>query len=203
MPMSTLETDAVLIQKAKGSDHGAVSLLLIRYERELAAFIEHELPAFVRSRTSADDMRQITWEEAYKTIARFEDRGEKSFLAWLRGIAHYRILDAIRSYHAAKPLFPDADDSAGGPAEPVDPSSSPSRKIARREGVDHMRQAMKLLPSDYRRVLELRFIECLPLSEVARHMERSPGAVAMLTQRALEQMHMTLGDSAQYLTKKG
>ena len=69
MPMSTLETDAVLIQKAKGSDHGAVSLLLIRYERELAAFIERELPAFVRSRTSADDMRQITWEEAYKTIA--------------------------------------------------------------------------------------------------------------------------------------
>jgi RNA polymerase sigma-70 factor (ECF subfamily) len=201
--MSTVETDAVLIQNAQRSDHVAMSLLLIRYERDLTAFIERELPTFVRSRVSVEDMRQITWEEAFRTIARFENRGENSFLAWLRAIAHCRILDAIRAYHAARSFFPDAEDPKAGLSEPIDPSSSPSRKIARGEGIDRMRQAMKSLPPDYRVVLELRYIECLPLGEVARRMERSPGAVAMLTQRALDQMHTVMGDSGQYLTKKG
>jgi RNA polymerase sigma-70 factor, ECF subfamily len=203
MAMSTEETDAILIKKAQRSDRAAAALLLMRYERDLTSFIERTLPAFVRPRVSPDDVRQITWEEAYRTIAKFEDRGERSFLAWLSTIARFRIVDAIRAHRAAQSLFPNAEDSSVGLAVPTDPSSSPSRKIARGEGIDRMRQALQSLPHDYRAVLELRYIECLPLDEVARRLGRSPGAVAMLTLRALDQMHEVMGDSAQYFTKKG
>lgn len=200
--MFTVETEADLIQKAKQSDGAALALLLMRHERELVAVIERSLPVFLRSRVSVDDIRQITWEEAFRSIGKFEYRGERSFFAWLRTIADFRVKDALRADDHAKPLFSDASTSSPGPAEPVDPQRSPSHNVARGEAISRMQQLMQSLPQDYRRVLELRYIRGLSLAEAAEQMQRGRGAVAMLTLRALERMHAAMGSTSAYLTHK-
>jgi RNA polymerase sigma factor (sigma-70 family) len=201
--MSSVETDSILIEKAKKSDYAALSLILMRYERELMDYIKTDIPNYILSQTSADDIRQIVWEETCKAIVRFEDRGDRSFISWLKSIAHLRIIDAVRAYDSARRFFSDSDDSAEGFREPADPSSTPSRKIARREGIARMRQAMSSLRESHRKVLELRYIQSFSLSEVAKQMKRSHGSVAMLTRRALEHLHAEMGDSGDYLTKQG
>ena len=82
-------------------------------------------------------------------------------------------------------------------------SRTPSRSVARMEAMQAVQTAMDALDEDYRTALRLRYIDGLAMNDVARGMGRSEGAVAMLCQRGLARLRDTLGDPANFLSRKG
>ena len=81
-------------------------------------------------------------------------------------------------------------------------SRTPSRSAAALEATAAVERALSELKDDYRQALLLRYVEGLSVSDVADRMNRSDAAVLMLCQRALRQLHLILGDSADYLSRK-
>jgi RNA polymerase sigma-70 factor (ECF subfamily) len=78
---------------------------------------------------------------------------------------------------------------------------TPSQSMRRRELVSGVQQALDGLKDDYRSALQMHYIEGLTVAETAERMERSPGAVVMLCNRALKQLAERIGDPAGLLSQ--
>jgi RNA polymerase sigma-70 factor (ECF subfamily) len=61
------------------------------------------------------------------------------------------------------------------------------------EQAQRLRQALELLPDDYRRVITLRYVEQCPFEEIGRLMQRTPNAARLLWLRAIEHVKHHLG----------
>jgi RNA polymerase sigma-70 factor (ECF subfamily) len=81
-------------------------------------------------------------------------------------------------------------------------SRTPSASAAGHEAVSAIQSALELLPADYREALQLRYIEGLPMAEVAARLKRTEGAVQMLCQRALKQLAARMGSASRFLSRK-
>jgi RNA polymerase sigma-70 factor, ECF subfamily len=201
--MAVEQPEIESVQQAIAGDKGALTLLLMRHNVRLTEFIEKSFPGYVRSHLSVDDVRQISWEQAFQAIGGFEPRGEGSFFAWMRTIADHRVKDAVRQHQRHQSVFAAAqnDASAGCLPEPAADSSTPSQKVGNVERLDRLRQAMQSLPQDYRTVLELRFLNGLSVAQTAQRMGRSCGAVCMMTSRAMDEMHVIMGSTGNYFSR--
>lgn len=204
---ATAETS--LIARARVGEPLAVHQLLLMHHGALLAEIRSHIPAQFQAAIAAEDMCQEAYIAAIRHLPEFDDRKSASFYGWLRVIGRRKLTDAIRSQRTAK--------RGGGvrnsDSPPLDGSSTiallqllavdertPSASAARREAVDLVRVAMDRLAPDYRRVLELRFIEGLDIAESAAKMQRAEGALRMLCRRALEQLAEEVGDPARILS---
>jgi RNA polymerase sigma-70 factor (ECF subfamily) len=78
---------------------------------------------------------------------------------------------------------------------------TPSRSVRRRELISGVHQALEELKDDYRKALQLHYIEGMSVADTAERMERSPGAVVMLCNRALRQLAEKIGDPAKFLSR--
>ena len=108
----------------------------------------------------------------------WEDRGIP-FATWLYRIAHNAIVDrAAEQARAPVPLSIEPLTDAG---------------IEEAEHRASLFRRMRELPSDQRRVLELRFGEDRSLREIAGILGRSEGAVKQLQLRALENLRQLVG----------
>ncbi len=151
-------------------------------EREPAAwtalFEEHKDVVFrsafslVGERELAEDITGQVFLEAIEGIRRFRDRGIP-LAAWLLAIARHRSLDALRKRRREQhvELVPREE-----------PSFTANLALA----------ALGQLTPEQREVIHLRFVEDLPLEEVARLTGRSIGAVKSLQHRALGQLRSQL-----------
>ena len=81
-------------------------------------------------------------------------------------------------------------------------SRTPSRSAAAHEAVEAVQRALSGLPEDYGEAIRLRYVEGLPVAQIATRMNRSEGSVHMLCNRGLQALRIALGDSARFLTKK-
>ncbi len=79
---------------------------------------------------------------------------------------------------------------------------TPSQSIARREAVGAVQVAIAGLPDDYQQAIRLRYFEGKSLAETAAGMDRTPGAVRGLLDRAKEKMLAALGRASLYLSQK-
>ncbi len=133
----------------------------------------------VRNRAVAEDLTADVFEQALGAIRRYEWRG-LPFSAWLYRIAANRIADY--SCHLAK--------ERELPAL-VDCSESDYDDIEQRASVF---RAVRELPEDQRRVIELRFVEQKSIREVADALDRSEGAIKQLQFRGLEALRTRMGE---------
>jgi len=160
-----------------------------------------------------EDVLQEAFAEAFRKIATFEHRGGHTFYSWLCLIVDHRLADMVKARRAAK--RGGSRTPASAPAGPemstvtdllgllaVD-EHTPSRSVARHEAVAAVRVALEQLGDDARRALELRYLKALPVAEIARQMNRTEGSIHMLCHRGLKQLHAILGQSSQFLTRRG
>ena len=124
-------------------------------------------------------------------------------------MAENNLRDAIRSLEARKNPSPrrqldiHASDtslalfnvlSAGG--------GTPSRAVRRDEADQCLRDALRMLPPDYARTVQLYDLEGKSVEEVAASLGRSAGAVFMLRMRAHERLRELLGSPSQILESR-
>jgi RNA polymerase sigma-70 factor (ECF subfamily) len=173
---ATTDDDRQLIAAAQ-ADPGRFVDVYDRYVDRVYAFVSRRTD----SRAAAEDITSQVFEQALRTIGRFEWRGVP-VTAWLFRIASNAMADYWRQHarEAHEPL-PDLP----GPHEVEDLE----RRLALYKHVEQ-------LPDLQQQVIRMRFIEEKSIREVASALNRSEGAVKQLQLRALENLRKGMGGHA-------
>jgi RNA polymerase sigma-70 factor (ECF subfamily) len=203
-------TQDELLKEFAGGNPAAFERLLLANHTRLVAYIGRQLPADLNRFVSPDDIAQETFTVAFRSQSTFSSRGTDSFYRWLATIARHRILDAGTRWRAAKRggdknqpiLLPArADQSMVIMLEQLAVhEKTPSHWARMKESVGAMQVAMASLKEDLRLALELRYIQGLPVAEIAVRMGRTDGAIQMLCNRGLKQLRATMGRASDYLS---
>lgn len=146
----------------------------------------------------AEDFLSEVFELAWRSFARFEDRGPDSFYRWLLAIAR-GVLSARRKYLRANgrnrvvPVRSGSDSDSPGP-EPADSSSGPPRKARRHETVDRIHAMLQSLGREEREVLTLYYLEAIALSGIAERLDIPRATAFDRLHAALAGAKSVLGD---------
>jgi RNA polymerase sigma-70 factor (ECF subfamily) len=175
----------LLVERARAGDGAAFERLVEPRLARLLLRVELRLPAWLAARTDGADLVQETLLAAHQGLARLEVRGPLAFDAWLFRLADRVVSRAVEHHATLK--------RGGGRTEALPPGSgvpglwaTPSSVVLGKERAERIREAVRSLPEDYRRVIVLRILDGLSVADVAKRLEKSEGSVRMLTLRALE-----------------
>jgi RNA polymerase sigma-70 factor (ECF subfamily) len=179
---ATIESESELSHIIVRAQHGDATAFGDLYDRYASAILRF---LYVRTREveTAQDLTQEVFVRVIKGIAKFEYRGEKSFLGWLYTIAgNVLIGQARRKRGIATPL--------DGTEEIVDPHGQDSELSAfDRVFLQH---AISQLTADQQQVLTLKFFGDLTNQEIAAAIGRTEGAVKALQHRAIQSLQQII-----------
>lgn len=145
----------------------------------------------------ASDIVQETLLEAHRKSDQFRGTEPASMAAWLRQMLAFNLTDRIRALSrqkrdVAREVTIDSNALEGSSLRLQDlvasQQSSPSRHLMRLETLLQVATALEQLPDAQREAVRMRYIEGLPLAEIAQRLDRSTTAVAGLLKRGLEQL---------------
>ena len=183
-------TDAELVEKARGGDAPAFSMLFARHQRRL-----YQLAwGIVKRREEALDVVQDAFLRMHRGLEGF--KGEAAFASWAWRITRNLALDALRRrredtdelderIHAA-----DHDDAPGSLGDANDPN--PARATLRGELAGQLRAAMATLSEQHRTILVLREVEGLSYEELAEQLDIPIGTVMSRLFHARRKMQAAL-----------
>jgi RNA polymerase sigma-70 factor, ECF subfamily len=158
-------------------DRAAFAPLYERYVDQIFAYVF----TLTKDRELAEDVTAATFAKAIEELPRFEWRGVP-YSAWL-----YRVASNMVARNKRRPGWIELDSRLAsdddGPFESVE-------KHGRDQDV---RAAVASLPEDQRQAVVLRFGGDMRNREIAEIMNRSEGAVKLLTFRALTSLRKRLG----------
>jgi RNA polymerase sigma factor (sigma-70 family) len=161
-----------LLAAAKDGDEGAWKALF----DDLAPVVLGYLRA--NGAPDAEDVLGETFLQVARDISGFEGE-EPGFRSWVFTIAHHRLIDARRR-SARRPV-----ELTPEPPEPDEPAEDAAHEALARIGTERVRWILEALSEDQRAVLLLRFVADLSVEDVARIVDKRPGAVKALQRRGL------------------
>jgi RNA polymerase sigma-70 factor, ECF subfamily len=164
--------ERLLIEAAQRDPARFAELYEANFER-VYAYIARR----VYVRVDVEDLTAEVFHQALAKIGQFEWRGVP-FAAWLYRIAANAIAD--RWERTAREQGSPASDDPADPQAEIKP-----------EEVERRAQLFRLvdgLPSEQRRVIEMRFAEEKSIAEIASELKRSAGAVKQLQFRGIQNL---------------
>ena len=171
-------TNADLLQAAR-QDPQAFREFYDRYAVWMRAWLLRQ----TGSETAALDLTAETFAQAWHASKRFKDMADGSGAPWLFGIAR----NLVRQYHKHNRIETAARERLGMPlafAESDDYERVDDRVSAHAMG-PALRLAMRALPAEQRRAVELRVVEQLDYEEVAGRLGITQNAARLRVSRAL------------------
>ena len=206
-----LSDDQLFAFVAKGNEE-ALALLLLRLQPQLQAFVEPRIEARLNPTMSVEDVLQETYQAVFTNISQFEGSELKNFMAWVRKIAENRLRAAGRFVAAQKRggeferTKMSEDAFRHGVLGLVDELSTGdatvSQFVAKIEAVEAIRIAIAALPGDQQAVIRCRYFEQLSVEKIAEKMDRSPGSIRGLLDRARAALRISMHNSALWLSRK-
>jgi len=199
------------VEAAVAGEEPALERLLLRHHKRLLADVAQRIPSDARAAITPEDVAQEAYIVVFRRISEFRPDGEDPFFRWVRRIAEFKLMDMLKARRVLKrgggrtAVDPEIQDGAGETVRLLEMlavhSRTPSRSAASHEAALAVSAALERLKPAYREALCLRYVEALPVQEVAQRMQRTEGAVLMLCQRALRKLHDDLGDSSRFLSR--
>lgn len=188
---------AQLLSDLRAGAPDAADALLRRFEPWLRLLARTQLESRFQAKFDPSDIVQQTLLEAVKALPRFRGTTEPEFAAWLRQILGHVLAHEIRRYQGTRKRDLNREVSLDqeltgvsqrlGDLLPAD-ATSPTQAAARGDRERRLARILERLPEDYRTVLVLRHLEGLSHDDIARRLDRNPGAVRMLWVRALARL---------------
>lgn len=186
------DSDPILVERVKAGDIRAFEMLHRRYHARIYRF------AFLRLGNSEDaaDVAANTFCSALRKLHTFQFRRTDSIYPWLHRIASNLVVDLVRAQPpsgAVLSLDAQAAEDLDSFLEylPAD-GPTPQELVERSEVQEIVRQAIRKLPADQARAVDLRFLGDLSIREIAQALDRSEGAVKSLLHRALVSLRQHL-----------
>jgi RNA polymerase sigma-70 factor, ECF subfamily len=197
---------AELVRRSVQGDADALQRLIVHYHGMLHAQVEKRLSAKLRRHVDAEDVLQHTYIAAFKSIKDQTFDGPGGFYKWIERIAvekqqtierdlRRQKRDVGRDWHADSARLPPMGSASYATLLSLLPASadSPSQHIAAREASAAVVSSLARLTDEQRDVIRMRFLEDLPVSEIAAVMGKSEPAIYMLCARGLKALSGFLG----------
>jgi RNA polymerase sigma-70 factor (ECF subfamily) len=172
-------TDEQLLVQRVRHDPDAFRELYRRYFPRVYAFVAYR----VRRTQDAEDVSAEVFMQVVKGLARFEDRGEGAFAAWVFRIAHNQVSQFYRK-HKPETEAVSLDDLPEIQAHHLAPDSA----LLRKEQFARLSAIIADLPPRRRDMLLLRFFGGLRNQEIARLLNLDERTVASHLSRALDDL---------------
>ena len=200
---------AELIERACDGDNDALQTLLIYYHAPLKAVVGGRIEQRLHRYFEPEDILQEAYAHAFRAVREALFDGPAAFYRWLETIALNQLKDHQRALRRKKrnPARQRSNIGRAGTtvldlAERLTaPDSTPSRKVARKEAVAALLTSLARLTEDQRSVIRLRFLEGLPVSEVATRLAKTEPAIHMLCHRGLKTLRELMVSITGYLSK--
>jgi RNA polymerase sigma-70 factor (ECF subfamily) len=170
---------ASVVARARALDHEALSLL---YSRYLTVVYRYALGR-IGDVHLAEDVTSETFLAMVDSIERVRADDELAFAAWLLGIARNKVAEHYRR-QAARPVTQGISETWEEPATAAD-AGDPLSVVTARESWAEVVGALRKLTEEQRAVVLYRCVLGYDTEEVARLVDRQPGAVRALQFRAL------------------
>jgi len=175
---------------------------LERFREYLSLLARLQLDPRLRGKVDLSGVVQQTLLEGHRARDQFERLSEEGKTAWLRRALRNNLIDEVRKLSAGsrqtgleRSLEAALEESSARlEAWLASDLSSPSGHAERNEQLLQLAAAIARLPDDQRTAVELHHLKELPLAEVARHMDRTKGAVAQLVFRGLKKLRELLAE---------
>ncbi len=167
-----MQEERDLVHRAQEGDRDAFARLYEGYFDRVFRYVY----ARVGNRMEAEDMTQQVFLKAYRSLASFRWKGVP-FAAWLFRIARNQVVDHVRRQSKRRAMPLDEALVAG--------DDSLHRTVERRLEFERVVVAARRLTEAQREVINLRFASGLAISEVARTLGKSEGAVKALQHSAI------------------
>jgi RNA polymerase sigma-70 factor (ECF subfamily) len=172
-----LDSDAVLVRRARDGDFDAFELLFERHRTLVYRFAYQMVPR----RDDAEDIVQEAFVRAYQHLDRYRD--EAKFTTWLLRIVTNLCTDQARMSQRRTALEQQEAQGAldwmtiGTTEDPIQNLEEDRRKIA-------LRKALHALPSHHRTVIILRDIEEREYTEISQILSCTVGGAKLRVLRA-------------------
>lgn len=173
-----------------GEDQRLVERMLAGDEKAFEAFGERYFKAlyrFVSARLGGDGelTREIVQTAVCHALARLDTfRGEASLLTWLCACCRNEMLMHFRRRKSAPVELEMNDEIELAPAFPSAPPRNPETALLRHEASHLVHIVLDALPAHYARALEWKYLDHLPVKEIAARMSLDPKAAESLLTRA-------------------
>jgi RNA polymerase sigma-70 factor, ECF subfamily len=176
--------DEELMQLVRRSDAEAFEVV---YERHSGAAFSLAY-RMCGSRAVAEDVVQEAFLSLWRSGARY-DRARGSVRTWVLGIVHNRAIDSLRRsvVHDRRRA------SDEGIEERFEARERTEAEVARLDEAQEIRQALKTLPVEQCRVIELAYFGGFTQTEIASMLETPIGTVKGRMRLGLEKMRAQLG----------
>jgi RNA polymerase sigma-70 factor (ECF subfamily) len=173
------------------------------YREYLGLLARLQLDRQLQGKVDVSGVVQQTLLEAHLARDQVRDEPSERRLAWLRRVLARNLADEIRKARSHKrdarrerSLKADIEQSsfrleAWIRAE----TSAPDARLEREERGVHLAAALDRLPEAQREALVLQHWQDWSLADIARHMNRTPAAIAGLLKRGLSQLRAEMRES--------
>jgi RNA polymerase sigma-70 factor, ECF subfamily len=176
--------DEDLMQLVRRGDADAFELV---YERHSSAAFSLAY-RMCGSRGAAEDVVQEAFLSLWRSGARY-DRARGSVRTWVLGIVHNRAIDSLR-----RSIVHDRRRASDeGIEERFEARDRTDVEVARLDEAQEVRQALKTLPAEQSRVIELAYFGGFTQTEIATMIEAPIGTVKGRMRLGLEKMRLQLG----------
>src|SRR4051794_28087309 len=185
----TARTDAELLVASR-TDPQAFREFYERYAVWMRSWFQRQ----TGSETAALDLTAETFAQAWRMMRRFKDLADGSGAPWLFGIAR----NLLRQYYKHNRIETAARERLGLPLAFADCEEyeAVDERVAARSLAPSLAAAVRLLPPDQRRALELRVVQQLDYEEVAGRLGCSQNAARLRVSRALRALTLELQGTA-------
>ena len=170
---------ADLIERAKHGDHEAVDILFARHIPLLRRWATGRLPHWARDLADTGDLVQATALDAFRSLNKFEVRGDGALQAYLRQALMNRLRNELRRV-SRKPVPAVLESGV------VDDAQSPLEAAINREQLEKYSAALDQLSAEEREAIISRLEFGLSYTELAALLGKStPDAARKMVARAL------------------
>jgi len=197
-----------ILKRAGEGDSDALQCLLLQEHARLRAVITRQIDGTARWRLDPEDILQEVYLAIFRSDSRPQFEHMAQFTAWIESVAlnaarsqlrylrrHKRdIAREQRISRYARSSFPVLLDQLAAT------DSTPSRQVTRDEGTAALLSSLARLTEDQRAVVRLRFLEGLPVTEVAKRLKKKDDAIHALTYRAITALRQHLGSLSRFLS---
>jgi len=181
---------AVLLRRAQAGQDSAWNRLVEHHRAELLRFIERRMGAELRRECDPADVFNEAWLRCFRRFQTFEQHRPGGFRRYLHTAALRVIQDrgprggeaAARQAWRERCSIEDVGERLAAP------EASASSQVRRRDDARLLIDGIESLPSIYREVLTLSFIEGLDTEEISNCLDRKADTVRKQIRRGLERL---------------
>ncbi len=178
-------TDAELMERVRSGDAEAFAPLVKRYERRVFGFVRNQLG----EPETAADLAQETFVRAFRAARRYRESGR--FESWLFRIASNLVRSELRRRKRRGTHVP-VESEVLRETIRDDAAPAPETEAFRAELRRALRNALALLPGDFREAVILRYVEGWSYREIAGSLHIKENTAKTRAHRGLRRLRNLL-----------